>query len=95
MANQICEYCNKIHDGSFGSGRFCSRSCANSRGPRSNETKEKQRRWAKANPRGWAKNPGKFNKELNAKKKIERIESICQCCGGLFEQKINNIARKM
>lgn len=27
----ICERCGKEHDGSFGSGRFCSRSCANSR----------------------------------------------------------------
>jgi hypothetical protein len=27
----ICEKCGKEHDGSFGSGRFCSKSCANSR----------------------------------------------------------------
>ena len=27
---KICEKCGKEHDGSFGSGRFCSRSCANS-----------------------------------------------------------------
>lgn len=26
---KICETCGKEHDGSFGSGRFCSRSCAN------------------------------------------------------------------
>ena len=25
-----CEYCGKEHDGSFGSGRFCSASCASS-----------------------------------------------------------------
>lgn len=25
----ICEQCGKEHDGSFGSGRFCSRSCSN------------------------------------------------------------------
>jgi len=36
-----CEKCSKEHDGSFGSGRFCSRSCANSRGKRSYETKKK------------------------------------------------------
>lgn len=35
-----CEKCNKKHDGIFGSGRFCSRSCANSR-IRTNETKLK------------------------------------------------------
>lgn len=27
----VCEKCGKEHDGSFGSGRFCSKSCANSR----------------------------------------------------------------
>lgn len=27
----ICENCGKEHDGSYASGRFCSRSCANSR----------------------------------------------------------------
>lgn len=25
----ICEYCSKEHDGTFGSGRFCCKSCAN------------------------------------------------------------------
>ena len=35
------EKCGKEHDGSFGSGRFCCRSCANSRGARSYETKKK------------------------------------------------------
>lgn len=27
----LCEKCSKVHDGEYGSGRFCSRSCANSR----------------------------------------------------------------
>ena len=35
-----CERCGKEHDGSFGSGRFCSRPCANSR-KFSEETKNK------------------------------------------------------
>lgn len=26
----VCERCGKDHEGTFGSGRFCSRSCANS-----------------------------------------------------------------
>lgn len=29
--NNICERCGNDHDGSFGSGRFCSKSCANKR----------------------------------------------------------------
>lgn len=36
----ICEKCGKIHDGKFGSGRFCSLSCSNSRVP-SKEHREK------------------------------------------------------
>lgn len=35
-----CENCGKEHDGSYGSGRFCCKSCANTR-KHSNETKEK------------------------------------------------------
>lgn len=26
-----CQRCKKMHNGTFGSGKFCSRSCANSR----------------------------------------------------------------
>ena len=36
----VCERCGKWHDGSFGSGRFCNRSCANAR-DHSDETKRK------------------------------------------------------
>jgi len=36
----FCKNCNKEHNGSFGSGKYCSRSCANSR-DRSDETKRK------------------------------------------------------
>lgn len=36
----ICERCGKEHDGSFGSGRFCSRKCANTR-ELSSSTKKK------------------------------------------------------
>jgi Zn finger protein HypA/HybF involved in hydrogenase expression len=35
-----CERCNKDHDGSYGSGRFCSSSCARAR-VHSKETKDK------------------------------------------------------
>lgn len=37
----ICEKCGKEHNGSFGSGRFCSRACANSR-VFSEESKQKK-----------------------------------------------------
>lgn len=39
----ICERCNIEHDGSYGSGRFCSLKCANSRGIRTKEFKAKVR----------------------------------------------------
>lgn len=35
-----CKKCDSIHDGSFGSGKFCSRACANSRGPRTEQFKK-------------------------------------------------------
>ena len=33
--------CNNDHDGSYGSGKFCSRPCSNSRGPRTDAVKNK------------------------------------------------------
>ena len=38
--NKLCEKCNQLHDGTYGSGRFCSRSCANAR-IKTKEIKEK------------------------------------------------------
>lgn len=35
-----CFRCNKAHNGLFGSGKFCSIQCANSRGPRNEEFKK-------------------------------------------------------
>jgi len=36
-----CLRCNKEHNGSFGSGKYCSIECANSRGPRNDDFKKK------------------------------------------------------
>lgn len=36
-----CEKCELDHAGTFGSGRFCSRKCSNSRGPRTDDFKQK------------------------------------------------------
>lgn len=46
----ICESCNNTHEGSFATGRFCSRSCANSRGPRTEDFKRKVREKATGRP---------------------------------------------
>ncbi len=54
-----CKKCNKEHDGSYGSGKYCSVSCANSR-VRSEETKNKIRESIlKTNP--WSKIDYSFN----------------------------------
>ncbi len=37
----ICEKCKQEHDGSFGSGRFCSRKCSNSRSWTEEDKKKK------------------------------------------------------
>lgn len=36
-----CLRCKKEHDGSFGSGKYCTIQCANSRGPRTDDFKKK------------------------------------------------------
>jgi len=71
-----CERCEKEHDGTFGSGRFCSRSCANSR-PWTDEQKHKVSESMK--------NSDKFKiasdkRSINAKTKTR----ICVCCGGEY-----------
>jgi len=56
-----CEKCNKPHDGTYGTGRFCSRSCANSRGPRTQEFKDAVSKKLKGVPTGRSPlNKGKF-----------------------------------
>ncbi len=51
-----CKKCNKVHVGSFGSGIFCSKSCANSRNQTSPEMREKRREIGKRiNKKEWIK----------------------------------------
>lgn len=78
----ICEKCGKTHDGTFGSGRFCSRSCANSR-VRTTEIKQKIRR-----------SVYKFLESKNIKRKTIAPRSsrliipekrICVICGKEFD----------
>lgn len=62
----ICERCKKEHDGSYGSGRFCSLHCANKRNL-SQESKEKIRNALKGQKIGKAST---FEKEEERKRKI-------------------------
>jgi hypothetical protein len=61
----FCEKCGLEFENSskWGAKRFCSRKCANSRGPMSDEAKQLRREYALKNPKGsilYAKNP-KYN----------------------------------
>jgi len=69
----ICKKCGKEHDGSFGSGNFCCRSCANSR-IHSKETKLKISKTAKLNV-PWNKGKTFINYE----------ERICPTCKKEFK----------
>jgi len=86
MVCEKCEKCGNIHDGSFGSGRFCSLKCANSRGPRTQETKDKISNTVKSSIKNkepqipW--NKGKFI--------VERVNKCCPECGKYFETTITN-----
>lgn len=67
-----CEKCGEDHDGGFGSGRFCSRSCANSR-PRSDKTRAKIGDALREKP-----SPHK------GKHFVARDERICPTCAASF-----------
>lgn len=86
--NIICKNanCQKPHNGSFGSGQFCSRSCANSRGPMSDEDKEFRRQWAKNNPKGWVLDRSKSGTQ-KGDKIANRNTKQCKApnCSNIFE----------
>lgn len=65
-----CIRCNKEHDGTFGSGKYCSRSCANSR-TFSEESKKKKS----------IANKGKTPSNKGKKLKLKRETSVCLQCG--------------
>ena len=80
----ICENCGKEHDGSFGSGRFCSKYCAISFGNKK-RTKEQQDIINKKISEGLKR----YNKD-NPKEKIY-YDYICEKCGEHFSStKIRN-----
>lgn len=74
-----CNRCNKEHDGSFGSGKYCSKSCANSRGPRSEEFKNKVRSKLKG------REPPNKGREM-----VNREIRLCLTCGEQFKVNITS-----
>lgn len=71
-----CIKCNSEHDGSYGSGKYCSIKCANSR-IFSEESKEKKR-IKNINQIPW-------NKDKKCVKPLKRDITICLFCGGEIE----------
>lgn len=83
----ICEKCGKEHDGSFGSGRFCSKSCANSR-VHSEETKKKIGSSCKIALEQWRlKNPGWLFPTLRVEDARPLHKLVCCICGKTFYSK--------
>ena len=74
---KLCEKCLKEHDGSFGSGRFCSQSCANTQS-HSEETKRKISNSCSG---------------INPWNKKERISKICPICNKEFTTYINKFGK--
>ena len=68
----VCEKCKKEHDGSFGSGRFCSRACANSRV----KTDELRLKLSKK----MRKHPKKFCAECNVLLSKSNKNDLCESC---------------
>lgn len=81
-----CPKCQTLFDpkGKWGNKKFCSRTCANSRGPRTEEFKQKNREFALANPKGWAVDPKKFNNTSDRWAKL-RTTLVCAECKNSFE----------
>ena len=80
----ICEHCNKEHDGSFGSGRFCSKSCANTQ-IHSQITKNKIS--------NSVKNSELFKKEM-FKRKVDIVKRQCPICQNFFEGRPSDMKNK-
>jgi len=95
-----CPKCQKLFEPKtiWGSRKFCSRSCGNSR-IRTDEFKKKARQFALANPKGWAANPNAHKKsgtENPTYKKWEKFRSsiICKECSKIFEVPYSKRDRK-
>lgn len=78
---KVCGKCKKEHDGSFGSGRFCSRACANTRSP-SEATKNKIRVSVRR------------HLENNPKPSKPKPKHICEKCGNEFRAYIRKDRKK-
>jgi len=80
VRDMICEYCKKTHNGSYGSGRFCDKSCANkfSSNKKTKDTYIQIGNKLKGKPCN--------NKGHKFKKSIYKI--VCEKCNNVCEKEI-------
>lgn len=83
-----CPKCQTLFDPKtkWGFKKFCSRSCSNSRGPRTETFKQNARVFALANPKGWASNPSNVHgtKAIQDKWNLLRQTLKCHECSNEF-----------
>lgn len=87
-----CEKCGKFVTKKYGSGRFCSQKCANSR-ILSKETKQKISNAVKKNPSGWNSLKSRLNKKQNFEKRKQEYyknPNKCKICGKILDYKRKN-----
>lgn len=80
----ICEYCKKEHDGSFGSGRFCSKKCKQTWcNLQHNYFKEKMIECPECHEKFWTVAELSKHKSIYHKKSrvYKGIQQICKICG--------------
>jgi hypothetical protein len=87
----ICERCGEIMTTKFGSGRFCSRACANTR-ELSDETKAKISQ-SLVKPEELKVKRIRPKAESNTKTRLVKSEDCCLVCGKAFKSKNKNSAR--
>lgn len=81
---KFCEKCGKEHDGSFGTGRFCSRSCANSRVQTAEANKARSEKKIGRAYGAALLNKGKPAKNRATLENGKLLKGTCPVCGKEF-----------
>lgn len=87
-----CEYCGKEHDGSYGSGRFCSESCAKGFSTRAKRKVINQKLSRKNTGKCYVGN----GKQIKAKQSLTEndLKKTCLYCGKPLIEVINTLGLK-
>jgi len=81
----LCPKCGLPKSFEKRNNQFCSRKCANGRGPRSESTKIKISKWAKENPRGIANLSKEKRIQIGKNSRKTRKAVCCKTCYKQFE----------